>query len=133
MLKRSSMFGAWLRIQVSTSAAMSMISSMLLPWLNWRNCDEVPITTSSPFTPVSNATAASSLWQRMWVRMRAFSFSATMVRTSSAQPGDASGDVSSRYSTPNSSSACATRIFCSRVKSALINCSPSRRVESIMA
>ena len=105
MLKRSSMFGAWLRMKVSTSAAMSMTSSMLLPWLNWRSCDEVPMTTSSPSTPVSSAILASSLWQRMWVRMRACRPSPTIVLTSSRQPGDASGEVSSRYSTPKPSKA----------------------------
>jgi hypothetical protein len=52
------------------SAAVSMISSMLLPWLNWRRREDVPITTSTPSTPASSATCASSRWQRMWVRMR---------------------------------------------------------------
>src|SRR5450756_60157 len=56
-----------------------------------------------------------------------------MVRASSALPGEASGEVSSRHSTPNSSKARAISTFCSCVKLALMNCSPSRNVESMIA
>src|SRR5579864_8888069 len=55
-----------------------------------------------------------------------------MARRSISDWGDAQGEVSSRYSTPNSSNFFATAIFCSVVKWASANCSPSRSVDSMM-
>ena len=55
-----------------------------------------------------------------------------MVSQSRRLPGLAAGEVTSRYSTPNSSSICAMVTFCSVEKKALANCSPSRRVDSMI-
>src|SRR5574341_491997 len=68
----------------------------------------------------------------MCVRIRAFKPNFAIVHASSKLCGDASGEVSSMYSTPNSSSACAMRILSSVVKFEPTNCSPSRNVDSIM-
>jgi hypothetical protein len=65
--------------------------------------------------------------------MRAPRPSRQIALKSSALPADAAGEVSSRYSTPNSSSARAMRIFSWLLNWALMNCSPSLRVESMMA
>ena len=56
-----------------------------------------------------------------------------IVRRSKQDCGEATGDVSSMYSTPNSSSSFAMAIFSSVVKCAFENCSPSRSVESMIA
>src|SRR5574341_605690 len=68
----------------------------------------------------------------MCVRIRAFKPNFAIVHASSKLCGDASGEVSSMYSTPNSSSACAMRILSLVVKFEPTNCSPSRNVDSIM-
>src|SRR5687767_14107697 len=47
--------------------------------------------------------------------------------------GLAAGDVNSMYSTPNASSKRAISTYWSLVKKALANCSPSRRVDSMIA
>jgi len=67
------------------------------------------------------------------VRTFARSGSAAMVLQSSYDCGLATGEVTSMYSTPKASSALAIPIFCSVVKWALENCSPSRSVESMIA
>ena len=54
------------------------------------------------------------------------------MRASASDCGDAEGEVSSRYSTPKSSSRVAINAFCSGVKWAKANCSPSRSVDSMM-
>src|SRR5437763_149871 len=46
--------------------------------------------------------------------------------------GNAHGELSSRYSTPNSSSFSAIATFCAGVKWARANCSPSRSVDSMI-
>lgn len=45
---------------------------MSLPWECSLRYDEVPMTTSTPSTPVSTAILASSMWQRTWVRILAY-------------------------------------------------------------
>jgi hypothetical protein len=90
------------------------------------------MTTSMPSTPVSRARLASSRWQRMWVSTLHRSPSRAMARQSSKLFGEAEGLVSSIYSTPNSSRARAMRILSSVEKWAPTNCSPSRRVDSMM-
>src|SRR5256886_1653315 len=120
-------------MNVMTSHASSMISSTLLPWLNSRRIEDVPNRMSMPSTHVSTATRASSMWQRTCVSTFALSGSAAIVRQSSNDWGDATGEVSSMYSTPNASSIFAMAILSAVVKCALENCSPSRSVESIIA
>src|SRR5258708_3635792 len=56
-----------------------------------------------------------------------------MIRGSSQDCGEATGEVSSMYSTPSSSRSFAIAILSSVVKCALENCSPSRSVESMIA
>src|SRR3989441_2593724 len=109
-----------------------MISSTDLPCENARIADEVPNRTSIPSAPVSIAIRASSRWQRTWVSTLARSGSAATVLRSASDWGEAQGEVSSRYSTPNSSSISAIAIFCDGVKWAGANCSPSRSVDSMM-
>src|SRR2546426_8451352 len=109
-----------------------MISSTDLPCENARIADEVPNRTSIPSAPVSIASRASSRWQRTWVSTLARRGSAATVRRSASDCGEAHGEVSSRYSTPNSSSISAIAIFCKGVKWAGANCSPSRSVDSMM-
>src|SRR5256885_11454702 len=116
----------------TTSVPASMISSTVLPWEKARIADDVPNRTSMASAPVSIATRASSRWQRTCVRTFARSGSAATVRRSASDCGEAQGEVSSRYSTPNSSSICAIPIFCDGLKCAGANCSPSRSVDSMM-
>ena len=75
--------------------------------------------------PVSTAILASSMWQRMWVRILALSPSLQMASQSARDCSDAAGEVSSMYSTPNASSALAMAILVLVSKKALANCSPS--------
>src|SRR5712672_551105 len=98
---------------------------MSLPCENSRRKEDVPMTTSTPSTPVSTAMRASSIWQRMWVRILAFRPSLQMASQSRRDCSEAAGDVSSRYSTPNLSRALAIAILVSVSKKALANCSPS--------
>src|SRR2546430_8134088 len=116
-----------------TSPASSMISSTLLPWLNSRRIEDVPNRMSMPSTHVWTATRASSMWQRTCVSTFALKGNAAIVRQSSNDWGDATGEVSSMYSTPNASSSFAMATLSAVVKCALENCSPSRRVESMIA
>src|SRR3989442_102652 len=109
-----------------------MISSTVLPCEKARIADEVPNSTSIPSAPVATATRASFRWQRTWVRTFARSGSAATVRRSASDCGEAQGEVSSRYSTPNSSSFSAIATFCAGVKWAGANCSPSRSVDSMI-
>ena len=85
----------------------------------------MPMTTSTPSTPVSTAMRASSIWQRMWVRILAFRPSLQMASQSFRDCSEAAGEVSSRYSTPNLSRDLAMAILVSVSKKALANCSPS--------
>ena len=75
--------------------------------------------------PVSTAIRASSIWQRMWVRILAFSPSLQIASQSRRDCSEAAGDVSSMYSTPKASSALAIAILVFVSKNALANCSPS--------
>ena len=77
--------------------------------------------------PVSTAILASSMWQRMWVRILALRPSLQIASQSARDCSDAAGDVSSRYSTPKASSALAIAILVLVSKKALANCSPSVR------
>src|SRR5438128_8232642 len=116
-----------------TSPASSMISSTLLPWLNSRRIEDVRKRMSIPSAHVWTATRASSMWQRTWVSTFALKGNAAIVRQSSNDWGDATGEVSSMYSTPNASSIFAMAILSAVVKCAFENCSPSRSVESMIA
>ena len=62
----------WATTYSTTSVAVLMIISMLLPCENSRRKLDVPMTMSSPWTPVSRAFLTSSMWQRTWVRILAF-------------------------------------------------------------
>src|SRR5256886_9691977 len=116
----------------TTSVPLSMISSTVLPCEKARIADEVPKSTSIPSAPVPTATRASSRWQRTWVRAFARGGRAATVRRSASDCGEAQGEVSSRYSTPNSSSFSAMTTFWAGVKWAGANCSPSRSVDSMI-
>src|SRR5882762_794874 len=116
-----------------TVPASRMMSSTLLPCENSRRYDDVPKRMSMPVTPVPTATRASSIWQRTCVSTLARSPSPATIFRSSHDCGDATGDVSSMYSTPNSSSRLAILTFSVVVKCAFENCSPSRSVESMIA
>src|SRR6266513_1303174 len=116
-----------------TSPASSMISSTLFPWLNSRRIEDVPNRMSMPSTQVWTATRASSMWQRTCVSTFARRGNAAIVRQSSNDWGDATGEVSSMYSTPKASSSFAMAILSAVVKCAFENCSPSRSVESMIA
>ena len=77
--------------------------------------------------PVSTAIRASSIWQRMCVRILALRPSLHIAMQSSRDCSEAAGEVSSMYSTPNASSALAIAILVLVSKKALANCSPSIR------
>src|SRR4051812_20491519 len=64
--------------------------------------------------------------------MRAFKPAPTTARISASLCGEATGEVISIISTPNSSRSVAISSFCAVLKVALLNCSPSRKVLSIM-
>lgn len=68
----------------------------------------------------------------MWVRIFDFKPKAQIALQSCRDCGEADGDVSSMYSTPNSDNAVAIAIFVGRSKKALANCSPSRSVDSMI-
>jgi len=90
------------------------------------------MSRSIPSTPVLTATSASLSVQRTCVSTLALSPRLAIVLQSCKLCGDATGEVTSMYSTPKSSSISAMRIFCSVLKLAPTNCSPSRSVDSMM-
>jgi len=75
--------------------------------------------------PVSTAIRASSIWHLMCVRILAFNPSLQIASQSLRDCSDATGEVSSRYSTPKASNALAMAILVLVSKKALANCSPS--------
>lgn len=83
------------RISATTALPISMISSMFKPCEAVRRREEVAISTSTPSTPVSIASLASSRLQRTWVRSRKPRSVAAIRRRSASDLGDATGDVSS--------------------------------------
>ena len=121
---------------------------MSFPCENSRRKDEVPITTSTPSTPiimgyydektptlkicspVSTAILASSIWHRICVRILDLKPSLHIASQSRRDCSDAAGEVSSMYSTPNASRALAIAILVFVSKKAFANCSPSNRCAS---
>lgn len=75
--------------------------------------------------PVSTAMRASSILQRMWVRILALKPSLQIASQSRRDCSEAAVDVSSMYSTPKASKALAMAILVLVSKNALANCSPS--------
>ena len=75
--------------------------------------------------PVSTAMRASSMLQRMWVRILALKPSLQIASQSKRDCSEAAVDVSSMYSTPKASKALAMAILVLVSKNALANCSPS--------
>jgi hypothetical protein len=75
--------------------------------------------------PVSTAMRASSILQRMCVRILALKPSLQIASQSKRDCSEAAVDVSSMYSTPKASKAFAMAILVLVSKKALANCSPS--------
>ena len=109
-----------------------MICSTSRPWLVAASSRLVAKRMSTPYTPHSTATCASWRLARVWVRMRALSPRPAIVSQALREAGDATGVVSSMKSTPKASRSFTTSILSSSVKLPSANCSPSRRVESMM-
>ncbi len=112
--------------------ATSRISSRSRPCECVRSHSEVPKRRSTPPTPQSMASATSSGTQRVWVSTVARSPRPARSRHERSACGEATGVVTSMYSTPKSSTARATWRRWSWLKLARANCSPSRRVDSMI-
>ena len=109
----------------------SMICWMLRPCDASRRMRLVAKSRPMPVTPASIDACTSSTTQRACEITFARSPSPAMRSASRCDCGDAAGEVTSTYSTPNASSAVAIAILSSVRKLACENCSPSRRVVSI--
>lgn len=92
----------------------------------------VPKRRSIPWTPVSTATLAASRRHWMWVTTLALRPKEARTSASLRDWGEATGVVTSMYSMPNSSRALAISTLSWVEKFAFSNCSPSRKVESII-
>ncbi len=110
----------------------SMIASMLLPWLKLLTEKRYQSPHPHHLRPCPLRCARSS-GRSGYGWDLAFNPRLAIARQSFLAPGDeAQGVVNSIYSTPNASRRVRNLDFCSVVKNALTNCSPSRKVDSIM-